>query len=177
MSTKFDARMYEENAMDKEIDNDVAELRTLLSDVPDMEEPHPAYWNNFLLRVHERIEQEAAPKKKPWWSPALIWGSLTGAAAALVVAWSVGIFPFGSGGDDPVVIASNDIPPQQEELVLTPRPLDEDLSMPMTTEDAAEEASYSIVLTQEDIDMINAIQSDDDGAILMEIIDDPDMEI
>lgn len=175
MSTQFDARMYEGNAMDNELEKDVAELRTLLKDVPDMEEPHPAYWNNFLLRVHERIEQEAAPKKKAWWSPALIWGSLTGAAAMVVVAWSIGIFPFGSNKDDQI-IASNDLP-AQEELVIVPRPLDEDLSIPMTTEDATEEASYSIVLTQEDLDMIDAIQSNDDGAILREIIDDPDLEI
>lgn len=175
MSTKLDASMYEGDAMDNELEHDVAELRMLLKDVPEVEEPHPAYWNNFLLRVHERIEEQAAPKRKAWWSPALIWGSLTGVAALLLVAWGVGMFPFGSKSDT-TVIAGNTFP-AQEELVLVPRPLDEDLTMPMTTSDMNDEASYSIVLTQEDIDMINAIQSDDDGAILREIIDDPGTEI
>lgn len=175
MNMKSDARMYEENAMDKEIEKDVAELRLFLKEVPDAEEPHPAYWNNFLLRVHERIEAETAPKKKAWWSPALIWGSLSGVAALLVITWSVGIFPFGSQPDDEI-IAGKELP-QQEELVIVPRPLDDDIAAPAIGEDAADESTYSIVLTQEDIDMINAIQSDDDDAILREIIDDPEMEI
>lgn len=175
MSTKLDARLYEDSMMDKEIEKDVADLRMLLKDVPEPEEPHPAYWNNFLLRVHERIEAEAAPKKKPWWSPALIWGSLSGVAAMLVIAWSVGIFPFGSRtGDD--YIADKYVPPQ-EELVVVPRPLDEEIPVPSIGEEAPEDATYSIVLSQEDLDMIDAIQTGDDDAILREIMDDPDIEI
>lgn len=173
MSTKPDPRLYENDAMDREIERDVEELQMLMKDVTEPEEPHPAYWNNFLLRVHERVEEEIAPKRKAWWSPALIWGSLTGVALLLVAAWFGGVFPFGSGPDENAsLLALNDVP-AQEEPDLTPRPLDEDLlTMPIEDDEA-----YNLVLTQDDVDMLNAIQADDEEAILLEMIDEMDIEI
>ncbi len=171
MSTKLDPRLYEDNAMDQEIERDVAELQMLMSEATEPEEPHPAYWNNFLLRVHERVEAETAPQRKAWWSPALIWGSLTGVALLLIAAWFGGIFPFGGQDTGDVMLADNN--PPQEELVLTPRPLDIDLlSLPIEEEEA-----YNLVLTQEDVDMLNAIQTGDDDAILREMMEDVEIEI
>lgn len=176
MSTKLDPRLYEDGAMDGDIERDVEELHALMEGVREPEDPHPAYWNNFLLRVHEKIEAEQAPKRKAWWSPALIWGSISGVALLLAFAWFSGMFSGNSGtelGDGPV-LASNDAQ-AGEELVITPRPNDEDLLSPLTDGEISDQ--YSIVLTQDDIDMINAIQDGDESDILMEMIDDPEFGV
>ena len=184
MGKKPNTERYEMNRMDEVIEQDVAELRALMSDLPEPSEPHPAYWNNFLLRVHERVEQKQAPKKKAWWSPALIWGSLTGVAAMLVIAFVTGLFPFGSSdvvtpGQGTEVLADA-VPSEDAELTLTPRPLDAESDLDMLIPGPEEEfgdASYTIVLTQDDLDMIEAIQADDDDAILQAMIDDVNLEI
>ena len=160
------------NKMDDVIDHDVAELRSLLNDLPDPSEPHPAYWNNFLVRVHERIEEKHAPKKKAWWSPALIWGSFGGVACLLLAAYLTGVFPFGntisdSGGEVFADLTGN-------EQVLTTQPdIDEELDgfIMSGIDNEAEEVSY-IMLTQDEVDMMNAIESDDDDAILRAILEE-----
>ena len=177
MGKKLNSEEYEMNRMDDVIERDVQELHALLSRVPGPSEPHPAYWNNFLVRVHERIEEKQVPKKKAWWSPALIWGSLTGVVGLLAIALLTGVFPFGSDAVDPgseVVAGLN----QPQELELTPRPpdLDADAYIP-GLEDETEDASYSIVLTQDDLEMIDAIEDGDDDAILRAMLDDVDLEI
>ena len=176
MGKKPNSEEYDMNRMDDVIERDVADLRALLSEVPGPSEPHPAYWNNFLLRVHERIEEKQAPKRKAWWSPSLIWGSLTGVVGLLVIALMTGIFPFGQEAADPNTELAYVASPQ--ELELTPRPmeLDADLYVPGVDE-GLDEASYSIVLTKGDLEMIDAIEDGDNDDILQAMIDDVNLEI
>lgn len=202
MKNMMNEKMYDADRMDAEIDNDVAELRALFGTLPEPAEPHPAYWNNFLLRVHEKIEAEASPRRSAWWSPALIWGSLTGTTALLVLAMMTGVFPFGGDKpDDNAIAALKDQPTQTiveedspvevpafdevtipvEEVGLTARPAEKQEVDPVTyatdTQVEVTEASYSIVLTEEDIDMMTAIEEDDDDAILQAMLDDESLEI
>jgi hypothetical protein len=173
MASEFNKRDYQQGSADPVLEKDEEQLRLLLRDLPGPEEPHPAYWNNFLIRVHERIDQ-TAPQKKAWWSPALIWGSLSGVALLLVfaVAGKIGPFGNGTGQQDPLFA---DLNRQAEELVLVPGPRDDTDIIGDIASDNADDANYSIVLTESDIDMINAIDADDGDAILQGLIDDIDL--
>lgn len=175
MGSTMKSEMYEGERMDSEIDRDVDELRSLMSRLSEPAEPHPAYWNNFLLRVHERIEAETAPKRRAWWSPALIWSSLTGAAALVIVAAVTGILPFG-GTDDPV--ASPAIAEGGTGEVVIEKPVETTSDMDLVPMDQEMEnliadidevstaADDHMVLTSQDIEMLDAIESGDDDAIL-----------
>ena len=160
------------NKMDDLIEQDVAELQALLNDVPGPSEPHPAYWNNFLVRVHERIEEKHAPKKKAWWSPALIWGSLGGVACLLLAAYLTGVFPFGNDITVPGGEMLADLPAMTEEA-LTTKTIDEQMNDFLISDinGDVEEVSY-LMLTQGEVDMMNAIESDDDDAILRAILEE-----
>ncbi|MCB0710846.1 MAG: hypothetical protein KDD67_00800 [Ignavibacteriae bacterium] len=175
MGKKLNSEGYEMNRMDDVIERDVADLRAMLSEIPEPSEPHPAYWNNFLLRVHERIDEKQAPKRKAWWSPALIWGSLSGVAGLLLIAFMTGVFPFGSDG----VVSGEEFAHLSSpgDLELTPRPLDMDTELYVPGIDEEIDGSYSIVLTESELNMINAISDGDDEAILQAMIDDVDFEI
>lgn len=163
------------NRMDDVIEKDVAELRSFLEGVPGPSEPHPAYWNNFLLRVHERIEEKQVPKKKAWWSPALIWGSLSGVAALLLVTYLTNLFPFGNDIPEGEMLAGN----TGAKTVLTTKTIDQELDDFIISGGGADtdETAY-FMLTQGEIEMLNAIEADDDDAILRAIIgEDVSLEI
>ena len=105
---------YGSGRHDADIDRDVSFLRSLNAELPDPEEPHPAYWNNFLLRVREQVDGTGPAAKRSaarrWWSPSLIWSSLAGVAALLVIAVSTDIIPV-FGPDEPLIAeGTTDLP-------------------------------------------------------------------
>lgn len=186
MGRTMNSDMYEGSGMESEIDRDVEELRSLMSRLPEPDEPHPAYWNNFLMRVHERIEAETAPKRRAWWSPALIWSSLTGAAALVVVAAVTGILPFG-GTDDPAVtpaIADGGVgevvieKPVETTSDMDLVPMDQEMeSLIADIDELSNAADDHVVLTSSEVEMLDAIESGDDDAILQAVLSDEIAEI
>lgn len=172
--------MYEQGRMDADIDRDVAELRGLLKDVPEPSEPHPAYWNNFLLRVHERVEAETAPKRRAWWSPALIWSSIAGTAALVLVAVVTGLVPFGADGpiESPALADGSLAADAVERPVETSSdidlvPIDAEMeSLIADIDELHNVADEHVVLTASDIEMLDAIESGDDEALLEAMISD-----
>lgn len=78
---------------DEEIERDVAELRSLLSGLEEPAEPHPAYWQNFLVHVRRRVDEEGGRRRR--WAPSVALTSMTAAALVAVVAIS-GVLPIGN---------------------------------------------------------------------------------
>ncbi len=148
---------YIQDPSDQEIERDVAELRKLMEGVDPRgyEEPHPAYHQNFLVRVRGRIDQEQARRKRR--SVLTTWGSLTAAAVIAVVIVTDGlpgsggrvIEPGGNGGG--AVAAAP--PAAAGERVF------------------AEQGPNSLVLSENDVRMVNAIVDDDEAAVFEAMID------
>ncbi len=141
--------------LDAEIERDVAELRRLLDGVEGPREPHPAYYQNFVVRLHDRIDHDR--NRRRFWHRVGRFASLGGAAAVLVV---VATTVFKSGGDLPIV--GNH--PQGATPVTSPSP-DSHINAgadPLFVDDAP-----SIVLNKNDVRMLNAIMSEDDNELFM----------
>ena len=165
---------YDDNRMNQEIESDLAELRSLMEGLPAPAEPHPAYWNNFLLRVHERVEAETSPRKRAWYSPALIWSTLAGVASLVAVALITGVFS-GELPENQEILADG---PVVEQPVTTENdfdlvPLDAEMELLVSDmELPGEVAENHVILTAGEVDMLEAIESGDEDALLEAVIAD-----
>lgn len=143
---------------DAEIERDVAELRRLLEGVKEPNEPHPAYYQNFLVRVHDRIDEDRFRRKR--WSPSVAWASMTAAALVVVLAVS-GLLPT---VDDSV--GGRKIVQEQ------PAPRTGSVRQQIPSGAGSErdpllydQSARSLVLSSDDMKMLNAIMSNDDDAV------------
>jgi hypothetical protein len=157
---------------DEEIERDVAELRQLLKGVDGHSEPHPAYYQNFLVKVRGRIDEERFQRRRV--APATLWASLS-AAAVVVVLVVGGVFApstpelaegpmvsqkpaadtrSSTSDDDPLFAA----PSESSELIA--------LGTPEYSNGAT-----SLVLSNDDVKMLNAIMSDDDDALFQAMVE------
>lgn len=137
---------------DADIERDVAELKRLLDGVEGPAEPHPAYWQNFVVRVQSRIDEEGFRTKRRSFSTA--WASV-GAVAAVTV----------------VVVVSGLL--NKQGLVTTPEAKGPAVAAhaqaPADLADAySSTETQSIILSGEEMEMINAIVSDEGDAAVFE---------
>ena len=139
---------------DEEIERDVSELRRLLSGVEEPREPHPAYYQNFLVKVRGRIDDQGGRRKRLA-VPSAVWASLS--AAVVVVALAVGgVFsPTGPVGK----VASVDAGKVQPVDPAQPA-LPQDFASLYNGQDIR-----GLVLSKSDVQMVNAINSGDENAI------------
>jgi hypothetical protein len=132
---------------DAEIERDVAELRRLLAGVDGPKEPHPAYWQNFVVRVRGRIDKEGFRKRRSF-SPA--WATVGAAALVAVVAVSSLFSPKEPGVTPPQVVAN---PP----------------AVPAASANLAaaydQSGTQSLILSENDVKMVKAIESNNDDAM------------
>lgn len=146
-------RNHRSEPLDTEIERDVAELRRMLAGVEGPKEPHPAYWQNFVVHVRNRIDEQGGRRKRRSFSTA--WASV-GAAAVVTFFVVSGIFtpdaplpPVSDAGGQQVVTAAKS-------------------DLAMHYQDAG---SQALILSGEDMRMINAIVSENDGAIFEAMVD------
>lgn len=132
---------------DAEIERDVAELRQLLAQIDGPAEPHPAYWQNFVVKVRGRIEQEGGRRKRRGFAPA--WASLGTAAVVTVIVVATNVF-------------KNEPPPPPD------RPLPNPVLSLAETYSSTE--TRSLVLSKGDVQMISAIVSDDNDDAVFEAL-------
>lgn len=149
---------------DEEIERDVAELRRLLEGLPGESEPHPAYWQNFLLRVRSRIDDRGGRRRR--WSPSIAWTTVTAAAVVVVLAVS-GILPISAprGSETTLAVEEHRV---GEDVAARDAALAAD---PLAFE---EHSARGIVLSQDDVTMLKAIVADDESAMLLAILDSED---
>ncbi len=165
---------YDDNRMDGVIEEDLANLRSLMEKLPAPSEPHPAYWNNFLMRVHERVEEETSPRRRAWYSPALIWSTLAGVASVVAVALITGVFSGDIPEDRPILAEvptiEQPLAPQNDyDLV----PLDAEMeSLVSDIEEPGEVAANHVILTSEEVEMLEAIESGDGDDLIEAFISD-----
>lgn len=151
---------------DEEIERDVAELRQLLRGLDLPAEPHPAYWQNFLVRVRQRVDERRIPRRR--WAPSMAWASVTAAALVVVLAVS-GVLPTGHRAiDEKTAVSGRPGPGTDHSLAATPSS-DAALAADPLLFDRT--ASHSIVLSNDDVNMLKAIMADDDEAILQAMVD------
>jgi hypothetical protein len=159
---------------DEEIDRDVAELRQLLERVDGPREPHPAYYQNFLVKVRGRIDEERFQRRRV--VPTTIWASLT--ATAVVVAMVVGgvftpstrqIAEVGSGTKTTVTAPSTK--EADEPLFGESSTASSDLLADNGSSATYTDGTTSLVLNDGDVKMLNAIMSDDDDALFQAMVD------
>lgn len=155
MNTNIHPNGYPE-PIDAEIERDVAELRGLLAKTDTPTEPHPAYWQNFVVHVHSRIDGERAQRRR--WSLMTRFASV--GAAALVVALAVNgvLVPNGDG----LLRGSKDPVAQQQKLSSNP------MAQRITK-------GESIILSSNDVQMLNAILDEDDDGIFKAIVANGEM--
>lgn len=145
---------YMQDPSDAEIERDVAELRRLLEGTDGPQEPHPAYWQNFLVHVRGRIDEEQVRRKRR--SLITTWASITAAAAIAVFIVSDGLPGTKGGGTIPVVQTTKDVGAAalaDNSLIFTDR------------------ATHSIVLSETDVRMVNAIVKGNDAEVFEAIVD------
>lgn len=136
-------------ASDSDIERDVSELRQLLSAIEGPKEPHPAYWQNFVVHVRKRIDERGAHQRR--WRFSTAWASI-GAVAVMTV----------------IVVSSGLLRPDYVAPLTPPRPPDVpafDLAAAYTDTD-----TKSLILSNEDVTMINAIVSDRDEAVFEALV-------
>jgi hypothetical protein len=138
---------------DAEIDRDVSELKKLLDGVGGPSEPHPAYWQNFVVRVRTRIDDEGARRKRRSFSTA--WASFGAVAAMTVVVIATGLL------DKPDAVVT---PPKAVITKAADKPAS-DLADAYSSTD-----TKSIILSGEEVDMINAIVSDKGDDAVFEVM-------
>lgn len=134
---------------DADIERDVAELRRLLAGVEGPKEPHPAYWQNFVVRVRGRIDEEGFPKRRSF-SPA--WATVGAAALVAVVAVSSLFSP-----------KETVVTPSPGEAVATAK-----VTPPASSNLAAaydQSGTRSLILSDTDVKMVKAIESNNDDAM------------
>jgi hypothetical protein len=120
---------------DGEIERDVAELRQLLARVEEPAEPHPAYWQNFLVHVRTRVDEDRARRR---WAPSMAWTSVAAAMLVVVVAVS-GVLPM---RDEPN--GRPEVPATGRVRPVKPMPL-------------YSEAGESLMLSDSEVEMLDAI--------------------
>lgn len=184
--SKKEAENYGNGRLDEAIEQDVALLRSIESNLPAPEEPHPAYWNNFLIRLHERVDGSmsvgAGRARRRWFSPALIWSSLAGVTALLVVAVATDLIPVFEQSEPLIAegagLEAVDISPLNDEdlLGLLDEALPDEVGASASLVDASAEGKH-LILTASDLELIDAIEQGDDDAMLMAIIDDEPIEL
>ena len=131
--------------LDDEIERDVEELRRLLDGIEGPVEPHPAYFQNFVVRVRDRLDADRARHRR--WNRIGRFASVaTAAIVVLVVATTV----FDSGVDLPTL--------QGPGRAVTSSPTTPQLPSPSLFSDEGSR----IVLSKSDVRMLNAIMTDDD---------------
>jgi hypothetical protein len=159
---------------DDEIDRDVAELRQILERVEGPKEPHPAYYQNFLVKVRGRIDEERFQRRRV--APSTIWASLT--ATAVVVALVVGgvftpstreIAEVGMGSRATVTAPS--ATEMDEPLFGESSSASSDLLADNSSSATYTNGTTSLVLNDDDVKMLNAIMSDDDDALFEAMAD------
>jgi hypothetical protein len=136
---------------DAEIEKDVVELKRLLEGVNGPTEPHPAYWQNFVVRVQTRIDEEGGRGKRRSFSTA--WASIGAVAAMAVVVVATGLL------DKPGAITTPPAVPVAEAHTKAPA----DLAAAYNSTD-----TKSIILSGEEVNMINAIVSDESDDAVFE---------
>ncbi len=142
------------DSLDQEIERDVAELRQLLDGVEGPKEPHPAYYQNFLVRVRDRIDLDRSRHRK--------WGrvgrfSAIGAAAVVLVLVTTTVMQNGGG-----------LPPVTDRPAKTETAITEGEGRSDYAPLFADESS-SIILSKNDVRMLNAIMSEDDDELFRAI--------
>ena len=150
---------------DEEINRDVSELRRLLERVEGPKEPHPAYYQNFLVRVRGRIDEERFRRKRL--APSTLWASLS--AAAVVVALVVGgVFsPSVPRSTGDVAIGTHNALPEQ----LFPNKSSHAEDLAANDPLYAGQSVQSLVLSKDDVQMLDAIMTDDDNAVFTAMVD------
>jgi hypothetical protein len=132
---------------DAEIERDVAELRRLLAGVEGPKEPHPAYWQNFVVRVRGRLDKEGFRKRRSF-SPA--WATVGAAALVAVVAVSSLFSPKEVGVTPPQVAGTSKVvPPASSNLAAA----------------YDQSGTQSLILSENDVKMVKAIESNNDDAM------------
>lgn len=126
---------------DAEIEKDVAELRRLLDGVNGPAEPHPAYWQNFVVHVRTRIDEEGFRRKR--WSFSTAWASVGAVAVMTVIVVATGLL------DKQTIVPPT--PPRVQARPEAPT----DLAAAYNSTD-----TKSIILSGDEVEMINAIVSD-----------------
>jgi hypothetical protein len=136
---------------DEEIERDVAELRSLLARVEEPAEPHPAYWQNFLVHVRERVEDDRVRRRR--WTPSVALTSMTAAALVAVVAIS-GVLPIG--------------PPRAPGVDATVR---REIPRPAVVDNPYDSGVESLMLSSDDLQMLDAILDESPEAVLQAMVE------
>lgn len=144
---------------ESEIERDVAELRRLVAGAEGPQEPHPAYWQNFVVHVRNRIDEEGGRKKRRSFSTA--WASVGAAALVTIVVVSGVISP---GGE-----VAEIIPPPQPPV---PTPVAEQGDLASQYQAAN---SQALVLSGNDMQLINAIVSESDDAMFEALVNSDEL--
>lgn len=159
---------------DSEIEKDVAELRRLLDGVEGPREPHPAYFQNFLVHTRQRIDEQQARRRR--FSPSVAWASLSAATLAVILVVG-GVIPTSinqtvSNPGGRIAAAEQPIlSPKDGSDILGLGSLDE-MSTSLSVGEPAIDQSSSILLSSDDVKMINVIMSEeDDDALLNAMIE------
>ncbi|MCC7438143.1 MAG: hypothetical protein IT211_06555 [Armatimonadetes bacterium] len=150
MNTQPNSTMNQ-SPLDQEIERDVAELRMLLRNVEGPKEPHPAYWQNFVVHVHNRIDERSQQRRRR--SMFTAWASATAA---------VGVTLFVMTGGLSSVINTTD-PPTPRVAATTPA------TAAARSPLYADAGSRSLILSEDDVKVLNAIIADDDNTMLAAI--------
>ncbi|MDB5035362.1 MAG: hypothetical protein JWQ98_2603 [Chlorobi bacterium] len=142
-------RANHSDPIDAEIERDLAELRGLLAGVEGPKEPHPAYWQNFVVRVRGRLDEEGFRKRRKF---STAWVSVGAAAVIAAVAITSVLNTGGTVPGGP--IARTKVVDQPAEAASA------------SMADAyAQTGTKSLVLSESDVQMVNAIVSNNDDAI------------
>jgi hypothetical protein len=144
---------YMQDPSDQEIEKDVAELRRLLEGTDAPEDPHPAYWQNFLVHVRGRIDEEQVRRKRR--SLITTWASVTAAAA-------IALFIVNGG----IPTTTDDGPARLTQTQSPDATMLADNSLIFT-----DQGTHSIVLSETDVKMVNAIVKGDDAEVFEAIVD------
>jgi len=144
-------RNHQGEPSDAEIDKDVGELKRLLDGIDGPREPHPAYWQNFVVHVRTRIDEEGARRKRRSFSTT--WASIGAVAAMAAVVVATGLL------DKPGVVTIPTKTPAVKQFSDAPA----DLAAAYNSTD-----TKSIILSGEEMNMINAIVSDNGDAAVFE---------
>jgi len=142
--------------LDEAIEQDVLELRRLTNGLPGPEEPHPAYWQNFVVKVHGRIDERRLSERarRFWWRWSAV-GASVGAAAIVVFVGFKGVLP-DSGSE----VRNN--PPVATTQPANIRSIPAD---PLFAADAK-----PLVMSREDVQKYNAIVTGDDDDVFEELV-------
>lgn len=148
---------------DQEIERDVAELHRLLDGVEGPREPHPAYWQNFLVHVRGRIDEDRFRRKRR--IPSIALASAT--AVALIAIVLVGRL---DRVGDPF---STDIPGQAQVArgAAGGARIDQNLLASNVDPLLDQGDTHRLVLNEDDVKMLDAIMIDSDAAVFKAMVD------